>query len=184
MVGGIWKSLVKSIKRSPKVIIRNKLLTEEFLSTFLFEVESMLNQRPLTPISDDVNDLKGLPPSQFIIGSYENTVPGVFHSQEIDYRRKRRSVQAAVDVFWNRWKKEYLPSLNLRKRWTQKISNFRVGDLLIISGHDVPRSYWPMERTIEVYPGRDGVVRSVKLKTSNGELSRPSASLSLLEAAD
>ena len=57
---------------------------------------------PLTPVSDDVDDLKALTLSHFIIGSYENTVPGVFHKQEIDYRRKRKLAQAAVDVFWNR----------------------------------------------------------------------------------
>ena len=79
-------------------------------------MESILNQRPLTLISDDVNDLKALTPSHFIIGSYENTVPRVFHKQEVDYRRKWRSVQAAADVFWNRRKIEYLPPLNLRKR--------------------------------------------------------------------
>ena len=62
--------------------------------------------------------------------------------------------------------------------------SLRVGDLVIISSHDVPRSYCPMGRIIEVYQGRDGVVRSIKLKTSNGELSRPSALLCLLEAAD
>ena len=85
--------------------------------------------------------------------------------REIDNCRKWRSVQAAVDVFWSRWKKEYLPFLNLGKRWTQKNRNFRVGDLLIISSHDVPRSHWPIGRITEVYPGRDGVRRSVKLKT-------------------
>ena len=119
-MGGIWESLVKSVKRSLQVIIRNKLFTEECLPAFLCEVESILNQRPLSPISDDVNDLKALTPSHFIIGSYENTVPGVFHKREIDHRRKWRSEQAAVDVFGIRWKKEYLPSLNIRKRWTQK----------------------------------------------------------------
>ena len=183
-MGGIWESLVKSVKRSLQVIIRNKLFTEECLPAFLCEVESILNQRPLSPISDDVNDLKALTPSHFIIGTYENTVPGVFHKQVIDYCQKWRSVQAAVDVFWNRWKKEYLPSLNLRKRWTQNNRNFRVGDLVIISSHDVPQSYWPMGRIIEVYPGQDCVVRSIKLKTSNGELSWPNALLCLLEAAD
>ena len=84
-MGGIWESMVKSVKCSLKVIIRNKLFTEECLSRFLCEVESVLNQRPLTPISDDVNALKALTSSHFIIGSYENTVPGVFHKQEIDY---------------------------------------------------------------------------------------------------
>ena len=55
-MGGIWESLVESVKRSLKVIIRDKLFTEEYLSTFLCEVESILNQRRLTPISDDVYD--------------------------------------------------------------------------------------------------------------------------------
>ena len=42
-----------------------------------------------------------------------------------------------------------------------------------------------MGRIVQVYQGPDGVVRSVKLKTSNGELSPPrSALLCLLEAAD
>ena len=56
-----------------------------------------------------------------------------------------------------------------------KNRNFRVGNLVINSSHDVPRLYWPMGRIIEVYLGLDGVVRSVKLKTS--------ALLCLLEAA-
>ena len=56
-------------------------------------------------ISDDVNDLKAFNPSHFIIHSYENTAPGVFHKQEIDSCRKWRSVQAAADLFRNGWKK-------------------------------------------------------------------------------
>ena len=182
-MSGRWESLVKSVKCSIKVIIRDKLFTEECLSTFFCEVESISNQRLSTPISDDVNDLKAVTPSHFIIGSSENTVPGVFDKQEIDYRRKWRSVQAAAGLFWNRWKKDYLPSLNLRKKCTQKNRNFRVGDLVIISSNRVPRSHWLMGRIIEVYSGHDGVARSVKLKTSNGELSRTSALLCLLEAA-
>ena len=41
------------------------------------------------------------------------TAPEVFNKQEIDYCQKWRLVQAAGDIFWNRWKKEHLPSLNL-----------------------------------------------------------------------
>ena len=65
-----------------------------------------------------------------------------------------------------------------------KNRRFCVGDLVITSSNEIPRSHWPMGRIIEVYPGRDGVIRFVQLKTSNGELSRPGALLSLLEAAD
>ena len=57
-MGGMSESLVKSVKRSLKVIIRDKLFTEECLPTFLCEVESVFNQRPLTRISDDINGYK------------------------------------------------------------------------------------------------------------------------------
>ena len=40
-LGSIWESLVESGKRSQKVIIRDKLFTEEHLSTVLCEVESV-----------------------------------------------------------------------------------------------------------------------------------------------
>ena len=115
-MGGIWESLVKSLKHSLKVIMHDKVFTKECLSIFLCEVESVLNQRLLTPISDDVNNLKALTPIHFIVGSYKNTVPGVFHKQEIDYCRRWRSVQVVEDMFMNRLKEEYLPSLNLRKK--------------------------------------------------------------------
>ena len=83
-MGRIWESLVKSVKRSLKVIFGDKLFIEECLSTFLCKVESILIQRPWTPINDNVNFLKAL---------------GM-----------------------NKWNKEYLTSLNLRKRGTKKKS--------------------------------------------------------------
>ena len=41
-----------------------------------------------------------------------------------------------------------------------------------------------MGRIIEVYPGPDGVVRLVKLKTKKGEFIPPSALLYLLEGVE
>ena len=66
---GIWESLVKSVKRCLKVIIRDKLFTAESLAAFIFEVESIINQRPIVPVSDDVNDFEALKPNHFIIES-------------------------------------------------------------------------------------------------------------------
>ena len=184
-MGGIWESLVKSVKRALKVIIRDKLFTDESLITFVCEVESILNQRPLTTISDDITDFDALTPYHYLIGTNcQNTNPGVFHKEEIDLFRKWRSVQAATNIFWNRWRREYLPSLNIRKRWTKTQQNFRIGDLVIVSDKDAPRSRWPLGRVTEVYPGRDGVIRTVKVSTSKNEFIRPSGILCLLEATE
>ena len=51
----------------------------------------------------------------------------------------------------------------------------------MLSVDQTPRSHWPLGRIVEVYPGKDGIVRSVKVKTPNNELIRPSGQLYLLE---
>ena len=50
-MGGIWESLVKSVKRCLKVIIRDKLFTAESLAKFIYEVESIINQRHMVPVT-------------------------------------------------------------------------------------------------------------------------------------
>ena len=59
-MGGAWESLIKSVKRSLKAITLDRIFTEEALYTFLCEVESLLNNRPVTPSSDDINDYEAL----------------------------------------------------------------------------------------------------------------------------
>ena len=44
------------MKRTLKVVIQNRLFTGEMLATLMCEVESRLNQIPVTYVSDDVNN--------------------------------------------------------------------------------------------------------------------------------
>ena len=74
-MGRIWESLVKSVKRSLKVVFGDKLFIEECLSTFLYKVESILIQRPWTPINDNVNFLKALTPSDLNNGQSRKHSP-------------------------------------------------------------------------------------------------------------
>ena len=60
--------------------------------------------------------------------------------------------------------------------------NFKVGDLVLINTPDARRSNWPLGRILETYQGANDVVRTVKLKTRNGEMIRPASKLVLLEA--
>ena len=55
-MGGIFESLVKQMKRAMKTVINDLALPEETLHTVLVETESILNGRPLTAVSDDLND--------------------------------------------------------------------------------------------------------------------------------
>jgi hypothetical protein len=47
------------------------------------------------------------------------------------------------------------------------------GDVVIVSSDNKNRGAWPLAVVEETYPGKDGVVRAVRLKTKNGTLERP-----------
>ena len=182
-MGGVWESLVKSVKTRLKAIVKDHIFTNESLQTFLCEVESVLNGRPLTSIINDISDFEPLTPRQLLIGEASpNQSPGNFGEHEVSLRRKWRSVQAATEMFWRRCVCEYLPILTIQRKWNSKSSNFKVGDLVIVMMKDMPQSHCPMGRVLETYRGSNDVVRVVKLNTTLGEMIRPATKIALLEA--
>ena len=67
-MNGAVAAVLKLSKGILKAISRDRLFKEEDLSTYLSEVEAVLNNRPLTSISDDITDLEPLTPNHFLIG--------------------------------------------------------------------------------------------------------------------
>ena len=174
--------MVKLTKKALKTIVKDRLFTEEALSTFLTEGESIINSRPLTPASDDIEDLEPIAPNHLLFGRPSpNLQPCVTNTEDINLRKRWSAVQAATDMFWRRWLKEYVPLLTKRKKWNVKNRNFQVGDLVLIAETGVPRSTWPLARVIEVKTSSEGTVRVAKVKSHHGVYVRPTASLCLLE---
>ena len=59
--------------------------------------------------------------------------------------------------------------------------NLQEGDLILLKTDDAPRSHWPLCRVVKTFPGSDGRVCMVEVKTPTGTLMRPAAKLCLLE---
>ena len=183
-MGGIFESLVKQVKRAMKTVINDQVMPEETLHTVLVETEAVLNSRPLTSVSDDLNDYEALTPNHFLIGrASPNSPPGQFEEREVNSRKRWRMAQALADMLWRRWRKEYLPSLTTRSKWNKEQRNLQEGDLILLKNDDAPRSHWPLGRILKTFSGSDGRVRMAEVKTPNGILMRPAAKLCLLEAS-
>ena len=90
-------------------------------------------------------------------------------------------MQAATDMFWRRWLKEYVPLLTKRKKWNVKNRNFQVGGLVLIAETGVPRSTWPLARIIEVKINSVSTLRVAKVKSHHRVYVRPTVSLCLLK---
>ena len=59
-----------------------------------------------------------------------------------------------------------------------------MGYVILIRGEGSKRLQWPMGIVHRVYPGRDGLVRTVEVKTTKGLLTRPIQRIHDLEMTD
>ena len=184
-MSGVWERLVRTVKRSLKAILGNSPMNEEVLTTVLTEAESVANSRPLTPNSSSPDDAEPLTPNHFLnVRGSMNIPPDVVDEKDKFSRKRWRQAQLLANHFWNRWIKEYIPSLQQRHKWQQEQRNVRVGDIVLIADDNVKRNQWRLGRVINSFPGSDGLVRSVEVRTEGGTLKRPVTKLCLLEGVN
>ena len=120
-MGGVWERAIRSVKRVLNALLRSQTMDDEGLQTLMCEVEAILNGRPLTKVSDDPYDLNALIPNHLLLlRSTASFPPGIFSSANNYSRRRWKQVQYMTDIFWKRWTREYLPSLQVRQKWNLK----------------------------------------------------------------
>jgi hypothetical protein len=91
--------------------------------------------------------------------------------------------QAKLDSFWNMWSDDYLRNLHPVAKGFEARCNLKVGSVVLIREDHVPHLSWPLGVVEEMFPGRDGIVRSVSLKTATGKLTRAVQRLHELEVS-
>lgn len=141
----------------------------------------MINSRPLTHVSVDPRDPESLTPNHFLLGSSSNLPQtGVFDDGDLYLRKQWRIAQRLADLFWSRWLKEVLPTLAPRSKWSREGAQLKVGDLVVVVDPASQRNVWPKGTVQKVYPGPDGRVRVVDIKTATGVTKRPATRVALL----
>ena len=98
----------------------------------------------------------------------------------VNTRHLLRSTENRVREFWNCWLKYFAPNLLPRNKWFRKRENVKIGDLVLELDPKLRRCQWKMAFVIDTYPGNDGLVRKVKIKTDVGEYDRPIHKLCLI----
>ncbi|XP_071107555.1 uncharacterized protein [Haliotis cracherodii] len=183
-MGGIWERMIRTVRKTLTTLLHdfNERLDDESFRTLMCEVEAIVNSRPLTTVSDSPDDLCPLTPNHLLQMKTSVSVPppGQFQKNDVYMRKRWRRIQYLANVFWSRWRKEYLVSLQQRQKWTILKRNIQVDDIVLIMDDSLPRLQWPMARVKSVEPDQKGFVRSAVLKTQTGEFRRPISKLILL----
>lgn len=170
--------------------LRKAQLTHELLVTLMAEVAAIVNARPITALPSDVDDPLPLSPNMLLTMKTRplGPPPGDFVAADIYARRRWRRVQYLADQFWLRWRREYLQTLQPRKKWSHLRRNLVEGDVVLVKEEGEYRNDWPMGRVTEAIKSDDNVVRKVSVAVMRDgkkkTMLRPIKELVLLVPAD
>lgn len=180
--GGFWERMVRTIKTSLRKIVGRSTLSLNELETVFIEIEAMINSRPITYVYDEPTEPSPLTPAHFLIGKRLLSLPvsrttseDLLVSSRNSLVKKFKHQQHVLNHFWRRWRKNYL--LDLRSGTicpqNKQIIEFKKDDVVLIHDDRYPRNIWQLGKILQVFPGRDGKIRSCFIKTPKGVIKRP-----------
>ena len=167
-MGGVWERQIRLVRSVLPSLLKTHAgrLNDECLQTLFVEVEATVNSRPLTV--DSLNDESAEPLTPNHILTMKTKVvlppPRVFQKADVYCRERWRVVQHLANEFWDRWRKEYLTSLQVRSKWTRENRSFETNDIVLVKDTNMTRNKWPMGRITEVLNSDDGLARKAYVK--------------------
>ena len=170
-MGGVWERQIRSARNVLASLLQSagEQSDDESLRTLMCEAEAIVNSRPLSVDDLSLPSLERLTPNH-LLTSKSNVLlppPGDFKRADLYSRKRWRRVQHLSNEFWNRWRREFLQTLQQRQKWTGTRRNVQVNDIVLLKVNDLPRNQWPLARVVETFPSSDGLVRKVKLFVSD-----------------
>ena len=191
--GGWWERLIGLTKMSLKKVLGRARVSLAVVQTLTVEVEAILNDRPLTHVSSDLEDAEPLTPAHLLHGHRITSLPHtVVEEQDLndptygsvtDVSQRAKLQAFLLNQFQARWRHEYLTSLREYHRTTGNNSQrVKPGEVVLVYDES-PRSTWKMAIVEELMTGKDRLARAVKIKTAQGRTNRPIAKLIPLEVS-
>eukprot|EP00794_Sanderia_malayensis_P018503 gene18503-20361_t len=120
----------------------------------------------------------------YLIGRATSEVPQGPLQETKDARQRVQFVQQIVNSFWKRWIRDVFPSLIPQKKWHVDKCNVQPDDIVIVADSNAIRGKWKIGRIVETFPGSDGSVRNVKVKTATGLYSPPITKVAVICPAE
>ncbi|XP_058449453.1 uncharacterized protein LOC131429392 [Malaya genurostris] len=139
------------------------------LMTAAAHIESILNSRPLTPLTDHSDDLAVLTPGHFLIGEPMFSIPEPDCTElKITRLSRFQEMCRSLQHFWKCWSRDYISQLHQRAKWKKPCNNVQLGALVLLKQDNLPPYLWNIGRIVKTYTGDSGLVRVVLVRTARG----------------
>ena len=146
----------------------------------MIEAEKNMNNRPIAPVVHGDPEAIALTPNHLLLLRSNQGIP-LKETLLERYKARWKQANHLASVFWKRWSREYLLTMQARQKWMTTGRNLRVGDVVLVIAESLPRGKWPIGIVGKSFPDADGLMRTVEVKTHNGLIKRDVRQLSFLE---
>lgn len=178
--GGFWERLIGITKTSLKKMLGRTKLTLPELRALIAEIEVVVNDRPISVVTSDLNE-EPITPSHLMYGRRMSSLPYDVEAAEENLSdpsfgeapnqvaKRVQRLQKIKVAFWKRWSREYLTSLRERHQKTRGVKErvVKVGDVVLVH-EDGPRIDWKLAVIEKLIVSEDGQVRAAEIKMANG----------------
>ena len=169
--GGHFEKLIGVAKKAMSKVLDNnvRVLNDEELLTLFKKVQDLMNRRPLVHVPSTDESYLALTPND-LLKTGNKTSTWILPSDEAGagILKRHKKIEAVIDQYWEIFKKIYIPTLHRTEKWTSGSPGVVKGDIVAVLYPETPRGRWPLGRVVEVFPGKDGFVRSVEVETHVG----------------
>ena len=154
-------------------------IEEEQFQTTLLQIESTVNDRPLTYIDND-DEIQPLKPNDFLSTNFEcpDIMPTASSNDSIPRETiiaMKKQANEILNVFWKKWSTTYLQEL--RERHSRNDPKFRkstaqnpprIDDIVIIHDPLRNRSTWKIGKIVQLHKSAcDEIIRSASIQLGN-----------------
>ena len=165
---GIVERLVRTVKDALSGIISNSLLRIRHLESVLIECEGIVNNRPISSPPENELDPETVTPAQLCLGRGLEPLPTEQDTTIEPFTKLHAYRKHLVQLFWKRWSKDYLMSLQVLKGVKGNSPQIEVGQVVLVNEKNLGKNVWQMARVQGVSHGRDGKIRKVSLIVKKG----------------
>lgn len=171
--GDLWEASVKTFKYHLYRVMKDTVLNTDDSNTLIVQTEGVMNSRPLCPLTSDTADVVALTPGHLLVGEPLYSLPEPdLSSISINRLDSFQKMQRSLQHFWKAWSRDYMAQLQDRKKWSSVHSNIAVGALVLLKDDCAPPMHWNLGRVEKVFPGQDGYVRVLEVRTAHGSYRR------------
>ena len=194
--GGFYERLIGITKTTLKKTLGKRLVTFDELWTLVTEIETVVNERPITYQHCSLNKPTPLTPSMLVNGRSLLMMPHPVVTNDPDFgnsnkilNQRAKQTDALFHQLRSRWKREYLPALreshmhNFKNNKGTSKNIIEVGDVVLVHEDNTKRSHWPLAVVLKLKFGNDGLVRSAEIRMREGVSNRPINKLYPLEVS-